>query len=55
VRGKRVARRGGAGAEKMEWGSYYLGNVFEEWPGEVRRPWNGTPLLLLSTLTTASR
>jgi len=26
----------------MEWGSYYLGNVFEEWPGEVRRPWNGT-------------
>jgi len=36
----------------MEWGSYYLGNVFEEWPGEVRRPWNGTHLLLLSTLTT---
>jgi len=39
-------------AEEMEWGSYYLGNVFEEWPGEVRRPWNGSPLLLLSTLTT---
>jgi len=30
-----------------------IGNVFEEWPGDVRRPWNGTPLLLLSTLTTA--
>ena len=36
----------------MEWGSYYLGNVFEEWPGKVRRPWDGTSLLLLSTLTT---
>jgi len=36
----------------MEWSSYHLGNVFEEWPGEVRRPWNGTTLLLLSTLTT---
>jgi len=44
--------RGERGTEEMEWGSYYLGNVFEEWPGEVRRPWNGTPLLLLSTLTT---
>jgi len=47
-----VSERGGPGAEEMEWGSYYLGNVFEEWLGEVRRPWNGTPLLLLSTLTT---
>jgi len=28
VRG--VARREGAGAEEMEWGSYYLGNIFEE-------------------------
>jgi len=37
-------KRGGEGvAEEMEWGSYYLGNVFEERPGEVRRPWNGTP------------
>ena len=31
------------GGEEMEWGSYYLGNVFEEWLGEVRRPWNGIP------------
>ena len=42
VMGRGMAQRGG-GAEEMEWGSYYLGNVFEEWPGEVRRPWNGTP------------
>jgi len=37
------SERGERGAEEMEWGSYYLGNVFEEWPGEVRRPWNGDP------------
>jgi len=53
VMGRGMAQRGGGrGAEEMEWGSYYLGKVFEEWPGKVRRPWNGTPLLLLSTLTT---
>jgi len=29
------SERGEWGAEEMEWGNYYLANVFEEWPGET--------------------
>ena len=42
VRGRGLPQRG-VGAEEMEWGSSYLSKVFEEWPGEVGRPWNGDP------------
>jgi len=45
-----VKRERGQRADEVGY-SYYLGNVFDG-PGEVRPPWNGTPLLLLSTLTT---